>query len=298
MKSILKNNLKKVVFIFTFICGFSTLYGQFSIQGEVNVDQGQSYTYTISGGSISYLNWVVPIGGNVTSQNTTEAVVKWTGSGDGIIAAGGQDFFNNEIDVALFVTISQTNPPTPPAPTVQSSGCGTVTLERTGTPPPGTGWYWQSSEAGEDTSNFASTITLTSGSMYYLRAKYNSGLWSITSSSVNYTLEDVPVWYADTDGDGFGDPTVTQSNCTQPAGYVSNNTDQCPNQFGIAANYGCPECVSGDKNNTFTSHTITENFGRSSYSYAIDLDNDDDMDIVATANTGDELAWFEKIGQD
>jgi cysteine-rich repeat protein len=32
-------------------------------------------------------------------------------------------------------------------------------------------------------------------------------------------------WYRDADGDGFGNPGVTQSSCAQPAGYVSNASD-------------------------------------------------------------------------
>ncbi len=33
------------------------------------------------------------------------------------------------------------------------------------------------------------------------------------------------IWYADADGDTFGNPAVPVASCTQPAGYVGNNTD-------------------------------------------------------------------------
>ena len=39
-------------------------------------------------------------------------------------------------------------------------------------------------------------------------------------------------YYADTDGDGFGDPNDSRAACEQPAGYVLDNTDDCPTVFG------------------------------------------------------------------
>jgi hypothetical protein len=35
-------------------------------------------------------------------------------------------------------------------------------------------------------------------------------------------------WYADTDGDGYGDANNSRMSCNQPAGYVMSSDDQCP----------------------------------------------------------------------
>ena len=47
------------------------------------------------------------------------------------------------------------------------------------------------------------------------------------------TVTGRPTWYADTDADGFGNPSATVLACVQPSGYVANNTDCNDGNFNV-----------------------------------------------------------------
>ncbi|RYZ45633.1 MAG: T9SS sorting signal type C domain-containing protein, partial [Sphingobacteriales bacterium] len=48
---------------------------------------------------------------------------------------------------------------------------------------------------------------------------------SANATATTVTVTPQPTWYADADNDTYGNPSVSQAACTQPAGYVSNSGD-------------------------------------------------------------------------
>ena len=77
-------------------------------------------------------------------------------------------------------------PATPAAASV-SNNCGSSVLTRSN-PPSGITWYWQSSASGTSTATSSTSITRTSGTRYYLRARNNSTLCWSSTRTVNYSI--------------------------------------------------------------------------------------------------------------
>ncbi|WP_160114360.1 DUF6443 domain-containing protein [Aquimarina sp. AU119] len=148
------------------------------------------------------------------------------------------DYNGGWSDDSGFVDV--TIPPlvTPPSIPSITELCGSTTLSfNSVNVPNGVTWYWQSSDSGTDSSNSESSISFTegnaTGNVHYIKAQDNTtGCWS-TATRIDYIINSSSIWYADTDGDGFGDPNTSLSDCTQPTGYVNNANDQCPEVYGL-----------------------------------------------------------------
>ncbi|MCK0160135.1 DUF6443 domain-containing protein [Allomuricauda sp. F6463D] len=136
------------------------------------------------------------------------------------------------------------------------------TLGSSSLPSGGSGTYayqWQYSDNGSSGWGDISGATSTtynppsglSADRWYRREVVSCGQTKFTSS-IKVTVTAPPIWYADIDGDGFGDDSETVASCTQPSGFVSNNTDSCPFEFGPSTGCDYQSVTFSDENYVYS----------------------------------------------
>jgi len=182
---------------------FASLFiRQASGTGNIEIDEiraGSTWASVTPGGCATTNNFSATACGSYTLNGTS-----YTTSGTYTQVLAGQNAAGCDSTINLTLTINQ-----PTTNTITASSCGTYTLN--GTTYNATGIYTQVL-SGQNSVGCDSTITL--------------------DLSIVATI----TYFADTDGDGFGNAASTTTGCSQPINYVTND-DDCDdnnNAIGVA----------------------------------------------------------------
>jgi hypothetical protein len=191
---------------------------------NASICSGQSATLTATGG-LSY-EWSpaaglsATTGATVTASPSTNTVYTVTGTG-----ANG---CTNTATAAVAVNALPAATITPATATTFCQGGGVVLNANTGA---GLSYQWFNNTVAISGETSSTYIANTSGS--YTVIVTSTTTCSSTSNSIDVTTVANVNYFADADGDGFGDAATLVSTCIQPQGYVTDNTDCDDNDSSV-----------------------------------------------------------------
>ena len=186
-------------------------------------------------------------GSSTVTVSATGGTGPYTGTGDFTVTAGTYSYTVTDANgCTSSTTIVVTEPALVNAPAGDASQtfCSTLNATLASIQVSGTNVLWYASNTGGPA--LANTTSLVNGTTYYATQTI-AGCESPSYLAVTVTIPVASTYYADSDADGFGDASISQLACTQPTGYVLDNTD-CND--AVASTYpGAPElCNNVDDN--------------------------------------------------
>jgi hypothetical protein len=185
-----------------------------SVVLNANTGTGLTYQWKLNGTNIT---------GATTSTYTANASGSYT-----VVVTNASTCSSTSTATVVTVNALPTATITSATATTFCQGGSVVLNANTGT---GLTYQWFNNATAISGATSSSYTANASGS--YTVVVTNTSTCSSTSTSIDVTTVPNVDYYADADGDGFGDAATLVSTCVQPQGYVTDNTDCKDNDASI-----------------------------------------------------------------
>jgi hypothetical protein len=203
-----------------------------------NSPQCTSVTITRSGTPPTGITWYWQGTNNNGTSTSLGSGATFFATSSGTYYLRAQNSTGCWSNASASITVSITNTPLAPSnPTSNSPQCTSSTITRSGTPPTGTTWYWQGTNANGTSTTLGSgaTFTATTSGTYYIRALNSTGCWSSTSGNVSVIISGIPTTPAiiTTLATCSGSGTATISNYNSSQTYTFSPTGPSVGANGV-----------------------------------------------------------------